>query len=213
MYSLQAKLVFCNTSVLSLGNNVMLQYPLLKLMGMHVQWFDSNLVTEMEWLYSWWGSYQKRWWRSSIRRNEHSSHQAVLIYVTLGMMLLPNLFLRSAYKSAFKILAWWILCMELPYLERLRADTLPTIHPITLVAVYQKPGASQLAVVGPFYKGTDRSSSVGLSEIQGICSQCITAKIQDCLLSILCTSQQTQGHMFIRFFIIITYTMFFIAFQ
>lgn len=120
---------------------------------------------------------------------------------------------RSAYKSAFKILAWWILCMELPYLERLRADTLPTIHPITLVAVHQKPGASQLAVVGPFYKGTDRSSSVGLSEIQGICSQCITAKIQDCLLSILCTSRQTQGHMFIRFFIIMTYTMFFIAFQ
>lgn len=103
--------------------------------------------------------------------------------------------------------------MELPYLERLRADTLPTIHPITLVAVHQKPGASQLAVVGPFYKGTDRSSSVGLSEIQGICSQCITAKIQDCLLSILCTSRQTQGHMFIRFFIIMTYTMFFIAFQ
>lgn len=48
-----------------------------------------------------------------------NNHQAVLIYVTLGMMPLTlDLILLCAFKSAFKILAWQILCMELPYPER-----------------------------------------------------------------------------------------------
>lgn len=137
------------------------------------------------------GTQQKRWWRSSIRRNEHSSHQAVLIYVTLGMILLNlDLILWSAFKSAFKLLAWQILCMELPYPERKRVG-ITHYRSYHFTFCSQKPGASQWW--GLSTRAQTRRSPVGFSEIQGTCSQYDTDRFKIVLYPSFCTAQQAQG--------------------
>lgn len=89
------------------------------------------------------GIQQKVRWMFSIRRHEHSSHWAVLIYVTLGKMPLTlDFILWSAFKSASKILLWQILCMELPYPERYRAGITP-YRSYHCIYCSQKPGTSQ----------------------------------------------------------------------
>lgn len=51
-------------------------------------------------------------------------------------------------------------------------------------------------------KGTDRRSSISRSEIQGICSQCNTARFRIVFYPSPCRSQQTQGHMLIGCFVV-----------
>lgn len=53
-------------------------------------------------------------------------------------------------------------------------------YPLQVLSLYLLfPKARCQSVVGAFYKGTDRKSSAGFSEVQGTCSQCYSLILSD----------------------------------
>lgn len=74
--------------------------------------------------------------------------------------------------------------------------------PLQVLSLYLLfPKARCQPVVRPFHKGTDRKSSAGFSEIQGICSQCDTVRFKIVPI-LLHSSANTEGLKFIRSFMV-----------